>query len=603
VFHDDQHGTAICVGAAIYNATRLVGKDLSEVKVVCSGAGAAAQACMALIVSMGVTKENITVCDRAGPIYKGRLEKMDKYKEYWAVETDARSIEDAVKGADVFVGVSGPGTLKGEMVKAMADRPIIMALANPTPEIMPEEAKAARPDAIIATGRSDYPNQVNNVLCFPFIFRGALDVGATEINETMKLAATRAIADLAMQEQSEDVEAAYGGGRTSFGRDYIIPRPFDPRLILEIAPAVAKAACESGVATRPIEDMRAYKERLNAFVFRSGLIMKPVFERAREEPKRVIFADGEDERVLRAAQAALDEGVAQPILIGRPAVVERRLERLGLRVRPGQDFEVVNPERDDRYRDYWNTYHELMGRRGVTPDAARHAIRTNPTAIAATALRRGDADAMICGLAGDYAAHLHQVESVIGKARGVRQLAAMSGLILPSGAYFICDTYVQHSPSAEDIVRMTMQAARELGRFGLTPKVALISHSNFGGRDSESAVKMRTAMAQLNAMDLDFEVEGEMHADAAVDEAVRRRVLPDAKLSGAANLLIMPTLDAANIAFNFAKSAADGLHVGPILLGTAAPAHILTPSATARTVINMTAIASVEAASRAATEA
>ncbi len=598
VFHDDQHGTAIIVAAAVLNGLRLVGKKPEDVKLVASGAGAAAIACLNLLVGLGVKRENIWATDIAGVVFEGRQQEMDEWKAVYAQKTEKRTLAEVIPGADVFMGVSAAGVLKPEMLAAMAPDPIILALANPNPEIDPELAREARPDAIIATGRSDYPNQVNNVLCFPFIFRGALDVGASEINEEMKLAATRAIADLAMQEQSEDVQAAYGGEAQSFGRDYIIPKPFDPRLILEIAPAVAKAACESGVAARPIEDWRAYKQRLDAFVFRSGLMMKPVFERASEDPKRVIYADGEDERVLRAAQAAIDEGLARPILIGRPRVIEVRASRLGLRFKPGQDFEIINPERDDRYRDYWETYHALMGRRGVTPDAARTAIRSNTTAIAAVAIRRGDADAMICGLDGDYAGNLREVEWVIGKARGVRSLAALSGLILPSGAYFIADTYVQHDPTADDIVATTLLAARELGRFGMTPKVALISHSNFGGRDSPSAFKMRAAIAKLQEMELDFEVEGEMHADAAIDEAVRRRVMPDARLKGAANLLIMPTLDAANIAFNFAKAAAGGLHIGPILLGVEEPAHVLTPAATARTVLNMTAIASVEAQDR-----
>ena len=599
VFHDDQHGTAIIVAAAALNGLRLVGKDPGEVKVVASGAGAAAIACLNLLVGLGVRRENIWVTDIAGVVFEGRQQEMDEWKAAYAQKTKLRTLAEVIPGADVFLGVSAANVLKPEMVASMAENPLILALANPNPEIDPDRARAARADAIIATGRSDYPNQVNNVLCFPFIFRGALDVGAREINEEMKLAAVRAIADLAMQEQSEDVQQAYGGERLSFGRDYIIPRPFDPRLILEIAPAVAKAACETGVASRPIVDWAGYRERLGTFVFRSGLVMKPVFERAREAPKRVIFADGEDERVLRTAQAAIEEGIARPILIGRPEVVETRLERLGLRIRPVSDFELVNPERDRRYRDYWETYHKLMGRKGVTPDAARNAIRFNSTAIAAIAIRRGDADAMICGLAGDYAGNLRQVENVIGHAYGVRQLAAMSGLLLPSGAYFICDTYVQQEPSAEDIVRMTLLAARELRRFGITPKVGLISHSNFGGRDSASAAKMREAMAKLHDMELDFEVEGEMHADAAIDEEVRQRIFPDAKLSGAANLFIMPNLDSANIAFNFAKGAADGLHIGPILLGTASPAHVLTPAATARTVLNMTAVASVEAQDRA----
>ena len=598
VFHDDQHGTAIIVAAAALNGLRLVGKKPEDVKLVASGAGAASIACLNLLVGLGVKRENIWVTDIAGVVFEGRQQEMDEWKAAYAQPTDKRTLAEVIPGADVFLGVSAGGVLKPEMLAEMAPDPLVLALANPNPEIDPETARATRPDAVVATGRSDYPNQVNNVLCFPFIFRGALDVGATEINEAMKLAATRAIADLAMLEQPEDEQAAYGGPPPSFGRDYIIPRPFDPRLILEIAPAVAKAAMETGVASRRLDDLRAYKERLADFVFRSGLVMKPVFERARAAPQRVIYADGEDERVLRTAQAAVEEGVARPILIGRPRVIEVRLARLGLRIKAGEDFELINPERDERYRDYWETYHSLMGRRGVTPDAARIAIRSNTTAIAATAIRRGDADAMICGLAGNYAGHLRQIEAVIGKSVGVRQFAAMSGLILPSGAYFICDTYVQHDPSAEDIVRMTLLAARELGRFGMTPKVALVSHSNFGGRDSPSAFKMRDALTRLHEMELDFEVEGEMHADAAIDEAVRQRIFPAARLTGAANLLIMPTLDAANIAFNFAKGAADGLHIGPILLGASQPAHVLTPAASARTVLNMTAVASVEAAER-----
>ncbi len=599
VFHDDQHGTAIIVAAAVLNGLRLVGKDPGEVKLVASGAGAAAIACLNLLCGLGLKRENIWVTDIVGVVFEGRQEVMDEWKAVYAQPTDKRTLAEVIPGADIFMGVSAANVLKPEMLKEMAPDPLVLALANPNPEIDPDIAHAARPDAIIATGRSDFPNQVNNVLCFPFIFRGALDVGATEINEEMKLAAVRAIADLAMQEQSEDVAAAYGGEALSFGRDYIIPRPFDPRLIIEIAPAVAKAAAETGVATRPIADLRAYRESMSDFVFRSGLVMKPIFERARQQPMRVIFADGEDERVLRTAQAAIEEGVARPVLIGRPRVVESRVERLGLRIKAGEDFTLINPEQDDRYRDYWETYHGLMGRRGVTPDAARHAIRSNQTAIAAVAIHRGDADAMICGLAGDYAQNLAQIDGVLGKATGVRQFAAMSGLLLPNGAYFICDTYVEHDPSAEDIVRMTLLAAGELRRFGMTPKVALVSHSNFGGRDSASAVKMRAAMTKLHEMELDFEVEGEMHADAAIDETVRRRIFPAAKLTGAANLLIMPSLDAANIAFNFAKGAVGGLHIGPILLGGAAPAHVLTPAATARTVLNMAAIASVEAAHRA----
>ena len=598
VFHDDQHGTAIIVAAAVLNAMRLVNKDPANVKLVASGAGAASIACLNLLCALGLRRENIWVTDIAGVVFEGRQQEMDEWKAAYAQPTDKRTLAEVIPGADIFMGLSAAGVLKPDMVRDMAPDPLILALANPNPEIDPDEARAARPDAIIATGRSDYPNQVNNVLCFPFIFRGALDVRATEINESMKLAAVEAIAGLAKQEQSEDAQRAYGGEALSFGQNYIIPRPFDPRLILEIAPAVAKAAVESGVATRPITDFKAYRQRLDTFVFRSGLMMKPVFERAREDVKRVIFADGEDERVLRAAQAAIDEGIARPILIGRPPVVEVRIERLGLRLAKDVDYDIINPEQDDRYREYWETYHSLMGRRGVTPDAARTIIRTNTTAIAATAVKRGDADAMICGLAGDYAANLHEVEFVIGHAPGVRQLAALSGLILPTGAYFICDTYVQSDPTADDIVRMTMLAAGEIGRFGMTPKVALVSHSNFGGRDSPSALKMREALAKIKDLEPDFEVDGEMHADAALDEVIRRRVFPNSTLTGSANLLIMPTLDAANIAFNLVKAAGEGLHVGPILLGAAEPAHVLTPAATARTVLNMTAVAAVEAQAR-----
>ena len=598
VFHDDQHGTAIIVAAAVLNAMRLVKKDPANVKLVASGAGAASIACLNLLCALGLRRENIWVTDIAGVVFEGRQQEIDEWKAAYAQPTDKRTLAEVIPGADIFMGLSAAGVLKPDMLRDMAPDPLILALANPNPEIDPDEARAARPDAIIATGRSDYPNQVNNVLCFPFIFRGALDVRATEINESMKLAAVEAIAGLAMQEQSEDAQRAYGGEALSFGQNYIIPRPFDPRLILEIAPAVAKAAVESGVATRPITDFKAYRQRLDTFVFRSGLMMKPVFERAREEVKRVIFADGEDERVLRAAQAAIDEGIARPILIGRPPVVEVRIERLGLRLTKDVDYDIINPEQDDRYREYWETYHSLMGRRGVTLDAARTIIRTNTTAIAAVAVKRGDADAMICGLAGDYAANLHEVEFVIGHAPGVRQLAALSGLILPTGAYFICDTYVQSNPTADDIVRMTMLAAGEIGRFGMTPKVALVSHSNFGGRDSPSALKMREALAKIQDLEPDFEVDGEMHADAALDEEIRRRVFPGSTLTGSANLLIMPTLDAANIAFNLVKAAGEGLHVGPILLGAAEPAHVLTPAATARTVLNMTAVAAVEAQAR-----
>ena len=600
VFHDDQHGTAIIVGAAIYNGLRLVGKDLGEVKLVTSGAGAAALACLDLLLSLGVKRENVWATDIAGVVYQGRAEEMDPWKARYAQQTDARELAEVIEGADVFLGLSAPGVLEPEMVARMADKPLILALANPVPEIMPEAALAARPDAIIATGRSDYPNQVNNVLCFPFIFRGALDVGATTINEEMKLACVKALADLALAEPSEVVAKAYGGEAGRFGPEYLIPRPFDPRLILEIAPAVAKAAMDSGVATRPIEDFAAYRQRLNQFVFRSGLIMKPIFERARRDPKRVIYAEGEDERVLRAIQVVVDEGLASPIAVGRPEVVTARIERLGLRIEPGRDFELVNPESDPRYNDYWQAYHRLTEREGVSPDRARTVVRTNNTVIAALAVHLGDADAMLCGVEGRYNRHLGYISNVIGLAEDVHDVSALSLLIVPSGTYFLADTHVTPDPSAQEIVEMTIQAAAHLRRFGLEPKVALLSHSSFGSRDTPSALKMREALKVLQADHPDLEVEGEMHADAALDEAVRQRIFPSSRLTGPANLLIMPNLDAANIAFNLVKALGEGLPVGPILIGTAAPAHILTSTVTARGVVNMSAIAVVDAQDRAA---
>ncbi|MGF1607942.1 MAG: NADP-dependent malic enzyme [Kiloniellales bacterium] len=598
VFHDDQHGTAIIVGAAIYNGLRLVGKEIGEVKLVTSGAGAAALACLDLLVSLGVRRENIWVTDIAGVVYEGRTEVMDRWKARYAQPTEARSLAEVIGGADVFLGLSVPGVLKPAMVETMADKPLILALANPVPEIMPEEAKKVRPDAIIATGRSDYPNQVNNVLCFPFIFRGALDVGATTINEEMKLACVKALADLAMAEPSEVVAKAYGGQALRFGPDYLIPRPFDPRLILQIAPAVARAAMESGVATRPIEDFPAYCERLGRFVFRSGLIMKPIFERARQGPVRLIYAEGEDERVLRAVQVVVDEGLAKPILVGRPRVVQTRLERLGLRLQAKRDFELVNPESDRRFKAYWQSYHALMERKGISPDAARTIVRTRNTVIAALAVKRGDADAMLCGVTGLYHRHLAHIRNVIGIEPGVLELSALSLLILPSGTYFLADTYVTPDPSAEEMAEMTLLAATHLRRFGIEPKVALLSHSNFGSSNAASARKMREALRLLHERAPELEVEGEMHGDAALNEATRAYIFPNSKLRGAANLLIMPNLDAANIAFNLVKELGEGLPVGPILIGTAAPAHILTPSVTARGVVNMSAIAVVDAQNR-----
>ncbi|KAB7622678.1 NADP-dependent malic enzyme [Alkalilimnicola sp. S0819] len=594
VFHDDQHGTAIITAAAVLNALRVVGKNWEDVTLVCSGAGAAAIACLDLLVSMGMRKDHITVLDSKGVVHSGR-DKLDERKAGYARETEARTLCDAIEGADIFLGVSGPGVLKPDMVAKMADKPIIMALANPTPEILPEEALEVRPDAIIATGRSDYPNQVNNVLCFPFIFRGALDVGATSINEEMKLAAVKAIADLAMAEASDVVVAAYGGKATRFGPDYLIPKPFDPRLITRIAPAVAQAAMDSGVATRPIEDFHTYRLRLNQFVFQSGLVMKPIFERARSETKRVVYSDGEEDRILQAVQALVDDSLVEPILIGRRRVVEMRIKRLGLRLEAGRDFELVDPEDDPRYREYWTLYHSIMERKGVTPARARTVVRTRTGVIAALMVRRGEADAMISGTVGTFHRQLKHIDEIIGRRPGVRNIAAMNVLIMPKGTFFLCDTYVNHNPNAEELAEMTVLAADEVRRFGITPKVALLSHSNFGSSAAPSAQKMRDALTLIEARDPSLEVEGEMHGDAAVNEALRRRILPSARLSGQANLLILPDLDAANISFNLVKAIGEGVSVGPILLGTAKPAHIMTNSATVRSIVNMSALASVEA--------
>ncbi len=597
VFHDDQHGTAIIVAAAVQNALFLTGKSIERVKIVTSGAGAAALACLNLLVTLGARRENIWVSDLEGVVYKGREKLMDRWKDVYAQDTKARALGDIIEGADIFLGVSAGGVLKGEMVKRMADRPLIMALANPVPEIMPEEAIAARPDALICTGRSDYPNQVNNVLCFPYIFRGALDVAATTINEDMKRAAVEAIAALAREAPSDVAARAYGGEARTFGPGSLIPNPFDPRLILRIAPAVARAAIKSGVATRPIVDFDAYLERLDRFVFRSGFIMKPVFTSAKADPRRVIYAEGEDERVLRATQVVVEEGLAQPVLIGRPAVIEARLERYGLSIRPGRDFALINPEDDPRYRDFVSTYVEAAGRRGITPHAARTIVRTNATVIAALAVRLGIADAMICGLEGRYMAHLNNIRDIVGLAPGVREFAALSLLITAKGAYFLADTQVTPEPNAEEIAEMAVLAAAHVRRFGLTPKIAMLSHSNFGSYDTASARKMREAVERLGALHPSLEVDGEMHGDAAISPAERERIFPHARLRGEANVLIMPNLDAANISYQMIKVLADALAVGPILIGAARPAHILTPSATARGVINLTAIAVVEAQS------
>jgi len=594
VFHDDQHGTAIIVGAAVLNGLAVVEKPIDQVKLVCSGAGAAALACLDLLVDLGVRRENIWVSDIAGVVYEGRAELMDPNKARYARPTNARGLGDIIAGADIFLGLSAPGVLKPEMVERMGARPIILALANPTPEIMPEEAKAVRPDAIIATGRSDYPNQVNNVLCFPFIFRGALDVGATTINEAMKVACVRALAALARAEPSEIVINAYGGAPPAFGPENLIPRPFDPRLITELAPAVARAAMESGVATRPIADFPAYRRRLEQFVFRSGLVMRPVFERARAEPKRVVYAEGEDERVLRAVQTVIDEGLALPILVGRRETIRKRIESLGLRMRLDQDVELRNPEDLPHYARDWGLYHEIMGRRGISRDAARTIVRTVTTVIAALMIKQNEADAMICGAFGAFHSHLQHIVDVIGLVPGVDQAAALTLLIHNRGSIFLCDTFVTPDPTAEQIADMTIRAAAEIKQFGLVPKAALVSHSNFGSADTPSAIKMRRALSLIQERAPFLEVDGEMHADTALNEEIRSRRIGESRLKGMANLLVMPTLDAANVAFNLLKEMGPAQPVGPILMGPARPAHIVIPSTTVRGIVNMTALAVVD---------
>ncbi|HSN41952.1 MAG TPA: NADP-dependent malic enzyme [Burkholderiales bacterium] len=596
VFHDDQHGTAITVCAAFVSGLKVVGKDIGKVKLVVSGAGAAALACLDLLVKMGLSRSNIVVTDIKGVVYKGRKEEMDPDKAQYAVDTKARTLAEVIGGADVFLGLSAGGVLKPEMVKKMADKPLILALANPEPEIHPALAKSARPDAVIATGRSDYPNQVNNVLCFPFIFRGALDVGATTITTEMELAAVNAIAELAQAEQSDIVDMAYGEQNLSFGPEYLIPKPFDPRLIAKVAPAVARAAMDSGVATRPITDFDAYRERLNQFVYHSGLIMKPVFAAAKQSPRRIVYAEGEEERVLRAAQVVVDESMARPILIGRPDVIETRIERLGLRLKRDVHFDLVDPGSDPRYREYWTAYHQLAQRRGVTPEIAKLDMRRLPTLIGAMLIHMGAADAMLCGILGLYPGHLRIVDEVIGLRHGVKNFSAMNMLILPRRTVFICDTYVNFDPSAEQIAESAILAAEEISRFGVTPRAALLSHSSFGAADTPTARKMRDALALINRIAPNLEIEGEMQGDAALSEEIRMRVFPNSRLKGEANLLVMPTLDAANIAFNLLKnSAGDGITVGPILLGAARPVHILTPSATVRRIVNMTALTVVDA--------
>ena len=591
VFHDDQHGTAIIVGAAVRNALELVGKSIGEVRLVASGAGAAALACLDLLLGMGLKRENVVVTDVAGVVHAGREELMDRWKARYAVETDARTLAEVIGGADVFLGLSAPGVLEPEHVSRMAESPLILALANPVPEILPEAARETRRDAIVATGRSDYPNQVNNVLCFPFIFRGALDAGATDINEPMKLACVDALAGLARREPSDLVAAAYGGERVRFGPEKLIPRPFDPRLLTEIAPAVARAAMDSGVATRPIEDFDAYRERLSGFVFRSGLVMKPVFERARAAPKRVVYGEGEERRVLQAVQQVAAQGLARPILVGRPEVILSRIESLGLNLAPERDFDLVNILRDARFRTYWREYHRVMGRKGVSPDEAKSVVRSRGTAVAALALRLGDADAMLCGTVGAFSDHLRYVRDLIGTREGVRDLSTISAHILPSGTFFICDTHITPEPGAEEIVEMTLLACAEIRGFGVEPKVALLSRSNFGTHDSPTAERMRRATRMLHEAAPELEVDGEMHADAALSEPLRSRLLPGSRLKGQANLLVMPNVEAANIAHNLLRALGGGVSIGPIVIGAARSAHVVTQTITVRGIVNMTALA------------
>jgi len=596
VFHDDQHGTAIISAAAILNGLKVVGKEIANVKLVCSGAGAAAIACLNLLVSLGLPRGNIYVTDSRGVIYEGREENMEQTKAAYAQKTDARTLADVCNGADVFLGCSAPGVLTADMVKSMADRPLILALANPEPEIRPEIAKQARPDCVMATGRSDYPNQVNNVLCFPFIFRGALDVGATIINEEMKLACVRAIAELAEAEQNDEVANAYAGQDLTFGPEYIIPKPFDPRLIVKIAPAVAQAAMDSGVATRPITDIEVYRQKLMSLVYHTGQLMRPLFMQAKEAPKRVIYADGEDERVLRAVQVVVDEQIAKPILVGRPAVIEMRIKRFGLRLVPGENFEIVNPEDDDRFNETWSNYYKIQGRNGVTPEIAKAMVRKHNSLIGVMLMHRGDADAMLCGVASRYDNQLRYVDEVIGLRDGAKTYAAMNVLMLPDQTLFICDTHVNENPSAEEIADMTIQAAAEVLRFGVVPKIALLSHSNFGSRVTESSRKMAEARRIIAERAPHLEVDGEMHADAALSEKIRLKAFPDSTLKGPANLLITPNLDTGNIVYNMLKmTGSNGVAMGPVLLGAARPVHILTTSATVRRIVNMTALAVVDA--------
>jgi len=597
VFHDDQHGTAIVVGAGVLNALKVSGKKIEEVKLVTSGAGAAALACLGLLVKLGIRRENIWVTDLAGVVYRGRTELMDDDKIVYAQPTSLRTLAEVIAGADIFLGLSAAGVLKPEMVQAMAPQPIIFALANPTPEILPEEVHAARSDAIVATGRTDYPNQINNVLCFPYIFRGALDSGATTITVEMEIAAVRAIAELAQAEQSEVVTAAYAGAKLSFGPEYLIPKPFDPRLMMRIAPAVARAAEESGVAARPIADLEAYREKLQTFVYASGTAMRPIFNLAKgAEKKRIAYAEGEEERILRAVQVVVDEHLARPTLIGRPEVIAQRVAKFGLRLEAGRDYDLVNTENDHRYRSYWQTYHQMTARKGVTAQLAKIEMRRRLTLIGSMLLKTGEVDGMLCGTWGTTGLHLHYIDQVIGLRQGAKTYAGMNCLILPGRQVMLVDTHVNYDPTAEQLAEITVMAAEEMMRFGLKPKAALLSHSNYGSSNQPSAVKMRETLAILQARAGWLEVDGEMHGDTALDSAYRRDLMPDSPLTGEANLLVLPNIDAANISYNLLKSAAGGgIAIGPVLLGAAQPVHILTPSATVRRIINMTALAVADA--------
>jgi len=596
VFHDDQHGTAIISAAAVMNGLRIVNKKIEDVRLVASGAGAASIACLNLLVSLGMKRENITVCDSKGVIYKNRDSNMDDTKKQYAIEDNGqRSLADAIPNADIFLGCSAASALTQEMVKTMGPNPLILALANPNPEITPPEAKAVRPDAIICTGRSDFPNQVNNVLCFPFIFRGALDVGATAINEEMKMAAVYAIADLAMAEQNEVVTSAYGDGEVSFGPDYIIPKPFDPRLIVKIAPAVAKAAMDSGIATRPIEDFDAYIEKLTQFVYKTNLFMKPVFAQAKLDKKRVLLTDGEEPRVLHAVQEIATLGIALPVLIGRPSVIEQRVKSLGLHLRVGHDYEIIDIEGNEHHQECWTAYYELRKRNGVSPATAQREMRTNPTVIGATLLHLGKIDAMVCGLMGSYASHLKIIKNVIGTKPGVSTLATVNGLVLPQGNLFITDTFVNQEPNVDELSDITLMAAEEVRRFGIEPQVALISHSNYGSSDYPSAVKMREVLAQVKERAPDLIIDGEMHCDIALSARLRQNIMPDSPLKDAANLLVMPNMESARISLNLLQGVETPITVGPILMGVNKPAHIITPVASVRRIINMVAIAAVKA--------